>query len=188
MPQMLRTPGWGPANGYSRFALHLSGKSDPIASYARFVSCAPINHGLWQKQFKSKRPVFFTWHNSSVPSMRTQAEKRLSRRRNCPFWMVRSAFFFLHFRQHLYYSPKFVPLLYTPCPALKAIDRNRNVKLPEELWSFLCWHYLQAVSSQVLSQAEMSLTTVFGMGRPDGPTSLESAPTLCLSGFNRKTS
>ena len=46
-------------------------------------------------------------------------------------------------------------------------------------WSYICWHYLssQAVARQVLS-AQMSLTSVFGMGT-GGPSS-QSIPTYLL--------
>ena len=58
------------------------------------------------------------------------------------------------------------------------VDCRRQEKSPDFSVEAMCWHYLssRAVARQVLS-AQMSLTSVFGMGT--GGPSLQSIPTLC---------
>ena len=70
------------------------------------------------------------------------------------------------------------------CPAVKnsPVDCFRQKKRPKPERGSLCWHYLssRAVARQVLS-AQMSLTSVFGMGT-GGPSS-QSIPTY-VDGFS----
>ena len=83
-----------------------------------------------------------------------------------------SAFFILHFS--VFRIPSF------PCPAPTANSPARRKKSSDLSIGASCWRYLssRAVTRKVLS-AQMSLTSVFGMGT--GVPSPQSTPTIYLS-------
>ena len=90
-----------------------------------------------------------------------------------------SAFFILHFS--VFRIPSF------PCPAPTANSPARRKKSSDLSIGASCWRYLssRAVTRKVLS-AQMSLTSVFGMGT--GVPSPQSTPTIYLSsGFCPRT-
>ena len=96
-------------------------------------------------------------------------------------WQSRrlSAFFLIHFSVFRIHS--------FPCPAPTANTPARRKKSSDLSIGASCWRYLssRAVTRKVLS-AQMSLTSVFGMGT--GVPSPQSTPTIYLSsGFCPRT-
>ena len=90
-----------------------------------------------------------------------------------------SAFFLIHFSVFRIHS--------FPCPAPTANSPARRKKSSDLSIGASCWRYLssRAVTRKVLS-AQMSLTSVFGMGT--GVPSPQSTPTIYLSsGFCPRT-